>query len=425
MKYRQLTIETVPDYLRTLPEMLSVFSSFEDLEIKEIGDGNLNFVFIAKNLLAPHETAILKQAVPFLRVVGDAWPLPRERMDSEVRALRYHFDLCPDMVPKIYYASSDMSVVIMEDLNAYKILRGEIINGKTFPKFAEHISTFLAQTLFHSSDLYLAHDVKKEKVEEAINIELCKITEDLVFTHPYEDNKANAYSPELPQASIDQIQRDPAVRAAVGEMKFAFMTHAEALLHGDLHSGSAMVNAEETYIIDPEFCFYGPIGFDVGAVLGNLYLAYFSQDYHQHVQGNDPSAYRTWLLKIAEDIWTLFDAKFRKLWVAHDSTSNAPFLGQDLNGDAGQAFRDAFMKRLLSDAVGFAACKMMRRIVGLAKVSDIADIPDLKARAKAEINGLKMGAKMVVERDTYASIAELSSLAKSISPLSGTYEVGP
>lgn len=41
-----------------------------------------------------------------------------------------------------------------------------------------------------------------------------------------------------------------------------------------------MVTFESTQVIDPEFAFYGPMGFDVGAFLGNLILAYFSQDGH-------------------------------------------------------------------------------------------------------------------------------------------------
>ncbi len=52
--------------------------------------------------------------------------------------------------------------------------------------------------------------------------------------------------------------------------------HSEALLHGDLHIGSIMANEEETCVIDPEFALFGPIGFDVGAYIGNLFLAYYA-----------------------------------------------------------------------------------------------------------------------------------------------------
>ena len=51
-----------------------------------------------------------------------------------------------------------------------------------------------------------------------------------------------------------------------------------ALLHGDLHTGSIMAEAGKTMVIDPEFAFYGPMGFDIGALLANLLLAYFASD---------------------------------------------------------------------------------------------------------------------------------------------------
>jgi 5-methylthioribose kinase len=47
-----------------------------------------------------------------------------------------------------------------------------------------------------------------------------------------------------------------------------------------------MVTVSSTKVIDPEFAFYGPIGFDVGALLANLLLSYFSQDGHAS-HGND------------------------------------------------------------------------------------------------------------------------------------------
>ena len=417
--YRQLTEATVADYLAGLPEMQARFSAFTELNVREVGDGNLNYVYIVTNRARPEETVAVKQAVPFLRIVGESWPLSRHRMDFEIAALKKESELCPEHVPELFYTSSDMSLVVMRNLKDHRILRGEMIQGKRFPLLAEHMSTFLARTLFFTSDLYLGHDAKKEAVRSAINIELCKITEDFVFTHPYDDSSTNSYNTELPRAAIDGIQKDPAVRAAVGEMKYAFMNSAEALVHGDLHIGSIMGNERETFVIDPEFAFYGPMGFDIGALIGNLYLAYFAHGWRQRDMGNDPVPYRTWLLETAEAVWNGFELKFLALWREHDaSRGGESFIGRDLdNGRSAAAFRQRFTAKLLADAIGFAACKMMRRIVGLAKVADIAGIPDLKARAVIEQQALEMGRRMVTGRHGFGSIGAVSALAREISPL--------
>lgn len=69
-------------------------------------------------------------------------------------------------------------------------------------------------------------------------------------------------------------------------MLYRFCERAQALIHGDLHTGSVMVTQDSTQVIDPEFAFYGPMGFDIGAFLGNLILAFFAQDGHAN-QEND------------------------------------------------------------------------------------------------------------------------------------------
>ena len=417
MKYNQLNEKSVVDYLKTVEVMKNIFSCFDNLEVKDVGDGNLNFVYIISNRDRQHETVVLKQAVPFLKVVGESWPLSRHRINSEIRTLQFQTSVCPDFVPEIYHFSEDMSLIIMQNLNQHAIIRAEIIAGKRFPKLADHLSTFLANTLFYSSDLALSSAQKKQKMCENINPELCKITEDFVFTHPYEDNDSNDYPPSLGQAAIDTIQKDPEVRCHVNQMKWLFMNKSEALLHADLHIGSVMANQEETYVIDPEFSFYGPMGFDIGALIANLYLAYFSQSYHQTQQENKSYSQREWLLDTIEAIWTQFEEKFLSLWRMENQKNPHHFTGQDLDGSQHHLFQHHFMQQLLADSIGFAACKMMRRIVGLAKVADITTIPDTKVRTLVETQALTMGAKMLVQRHQYTHIQAVSALARSISPL--------
>lgn len=76
----------------------------------------------------------------------------------------------------------------------------------------------------------------------------------------------------------------------MASFQFRFCERAQALLHGDLHTGSIMVTPDSTQVIDPEFGFYGPMGFDIGAFIGNLILAYFSQDGHAE-KGEDRNVY--------------------------------------------------------------------------------------------------------------------------------------
>jgi 5-methylthioribose kinase len=178
-----------------------------------------------------------------------------------------------------------------------------------------------------------------------------------------------------------------------------------------------MVNENETYVIDPEFSFYGPMGFDVGAVIGNLLMSYFSHEYRQKLLGREPYVYRKWLLDTIESVWIKFAEKFETLWI-EEQLSNPQLAWNYPEGEQHfKVLRESFIARLFSDTVGFAACKMMRRILGLAKVADIAEIEDLQERARIERMTLKLGKIMVIERDSIKDIGEVLNLAKELSPL--------
>ena len=418
MSFQQLEITTVPKYLESLENIRDIFSDFRNLQIEEIGDGNLNFVYRVTDKDRPEETVIIKQAVPYVRLVGESWPLTRDRIHAEYIALQVQKKLCPEHVPSVLHYSKEMSVIVMQNLDRHAILRGEIISGKRFPKLAEHISTFLAKTLFFTSDLYLDHKTKKESVRDSINIELCKITEDLVFTDPYEDSESNEYNPKLTSADLAKVQENGPLKLAVMEMKYQFMNHAEARIHGDLHIGSIMINEEETYVIDPEFSFYGPMGFDIGAFIGNLLMSYFSHDYRQKLLGNArPSEYRQWLLDVIVETWLKFRHKFDHYWQEHHTNSGLLTWNYADGTEDFAALREAFLDRIFSDSIGFAACKMMRRVLGLAKVADIAAIEDLEERLKIERMTLDMASNMIIHRHQIRNIESLVKVAIEISPL--------
>ncbi|HEY1608241.1 MAG TPA: S-methyl-5-thioribose kinase [Paraburkholderia sp.] len=400
-------------YLKRIPVVSALLGDGE-LDVAEVGDGNLNYVYFVGNAAAPQRGVVVKQAPPFLRLVGDAWPLRRERMQREVAALRRFGALCPQHVPQVYHADGGLYLMVMQRLGSHRVLRGGLIDGIVYPRLAEHMALYLARTLFFGSDLYLAPHTKKEAVAADINSELCKITEDLVFTYPYMDHPSNVYSPALPALAIMRLREHAPLRVAAAQMKWAFMNHAETLVHGDLHTGSIMVNDTDTYVIDPEFAFYGPMGFDIGALLANLLLAYYAQDWHERQRGRDPQKYQRWLLDQVVQVWNGFAEKFAGLWREHERDHGGAFIGGPADAPAAEAFRRQFMKRVFGDTLGFAGCKMIRRIVGMAKVADITGITDDAARAQIEVRCLRLAQALLVKRAEIASIGAVVELAAQV-----------
>ena len=265
--------------------------------IAEVGDGNLNLVFIVKG---PKGGVAVKQALPYVRLVGESWPLPLSRAHYEHMALSEQSRLTGRLVPQILHYDETQALIVMELLEPHIIMRRGMIAGTVYPKFADDISTFMARTLYFTSDLALTADKKKAMIAAfAGNTALCKITEDLIFTDPYRVAELNRWtSPQL-DAYAARWREDGDLKVAVSRLKLKFLSSAEAMLHGDLHTGSVMLTPEDTRIIDPEFAFMGPMGFDVGAVVANFLLNYFSQDGHEKTPG-DRDAYRDWVLATVE-----------------------------------------------------------------------------------------------------------------------------
>jgi 5-methylthioribose kinase len=194
----------------------------------------------------------------------------------------------------------------------------------------------------------------------------------------------------------------------VQERKWAFLTRSEALLHGDLHTGSVMVTETDTRVIDAEFAFFGPIGFDVGALLANLMLSYLAQSGHPG-EPDTIAAYRRWLLDTIEAVWSGFESKFLALW--RTSATGDAFIAELFADPAGAAaletYRHSTMARIFDDSVGFAGAKMARRILGLAHVEDLESIEDPKIRAACETKALHLARSLMLERAAIGDVRRL------------------
>jgi 5-methylthioribose kinase len=60
---------------------------------------------------------------------------------------------------------------------------------------------------------------------------------------------------------------------AVSELGSLYLEDGDCLLHGDFYPGSWVSSSDDVWVIDPEFCFFGPGEFDIGILIGHLLLA--------------------------------------------------------------------------------------------------------------------------------------------------------
>jgi 5-methylthioribose kinase len=413
-EYRILREADLRDYLALVPAMASrLGGSPEAWSIGEVGDGNLNLVFIVKGSKGG---IAVKQALPYVRLVGESWPLPLSRSHYEHLALVHQARLTPGLVPAVLHHNEALALIAMELLEPHIIMRKGLVSGISYPRFVEDITTFLARTLFFSSDLALSAAQKKEGIAAfAGNHALCKITEDLIFTDPYRQAEQNRWTSPWLDATAAKFREDLDLHVAVSRLKLKFMGSPEALIHGDLHTGSIMVTENETRVIDPEFAFYGPMGFDLGAIISNLLMGYLASAGHERSPG-ERRAFEAWVLETIEQVWTEFVRKFVGLWRT-DADGDAYPLTL-FAGESGAARleveRQAYMQRLLQDTVGFSAAKIIRRILGLAHNIDFELIEDPRARATCEARSLRLARTMMVDTPSFPTIGAVTRAAREL-----------
>ena len=414
--YRILDVCGLRDLLAGLPLRELLGGNPKDWSIEEVGDGNLNLVFIIR---AAASGAAVKQALPYVRLVGDSWPLPLSRAHYEHMALSHQAENSPGLVPVIHHYDETLALIVMELLDPHIIMRHGMMAGTVYPGFAEDISTFMAANLFRTSALALPADRFKGLIADfAGNTALCKITEDLIFTEPYMIAENNRWTSPWLDGHAATIRSDADLKCAVSRLKLKFMGSPEAMIHGDLHTGSVMLTADDTRVIDPEFAFMGPMGFDVGALIANLLLNYFSQVGHEGSVGAR-DAYRNWILDTVEQVWTQFRRKFISLWESQGGGDGYPSeMFEDSLGTAILAReREAYMDRLFRDTLGFAAAKMIRRILGLAHNIDLEWIEDERTRAIAEARSLLLARDLMVNTDCYGNIGTVTAAARRLNEL--------
>ncbi len=371
--------------------------------VREVGDGNLNLVFLVDG---PAGSVCVKQALPYLRVAGPSWPMTLERAYYEQL---YYAAVAPHVgaaIPRVFHYDAELHAIVMESLTPHVILRRGLIAGHRYANVGRDIGEYVARAGFFTSDLAEPFERKFERLARfAGNTELVRISVDLIFTDPYLESPRNRHTRPQLDRDVAALRADGAAKAAAAELGRRFLGETQALIHGDLHSGSIMVTATDTRVIDPEFAFYGPLGFDLGAFLGNLVLAWCAQPGLERSPG-ERDAHRDWILDQAKAFWTAFRDRFLALWREPAHGDAWPVAMFRAPGDAAalESARRRYLDALFADMLGYAACKMIRRVVGFAHVADLDDIADPARRARCERSALAIATHWLTRRQECRSI---------------------
>ena len=337
------------------------------------------------------KTAVVKQADKYLRSSGRRLDLSRNRIEAEI--LQIQNELAPEYIPEVYDYNETLAALTMENISEYKNMRYELINQQIFPDFSENISDFLTRVLIPTTDLILNRGEKKNRVKSFTNIDMCDISEDLVLTEPYDDyKKQNIVTPGNEKFVEKQLYEDEDLHAEVAWLRNNFMNNAQALVHGDLHTGSIFINQTGLKVIDPEFAFYGPMGYDIGNVLAHLVFP-LVLDQTRKAYNED---FQMWLLTNIKEIYDKVWVKFKTFY-----EENVHFKLY-----RNEQFKQRYLKSIMADALGYTGTEIIRRVVGDSKVKELSLITEDK-KVHAERLLVNYGKHLIKNRENISSGNEL------------------
>lgn len=375
-KHFLMNKEEILDYLISN----EIFKNKENLEINELSDGNINYVFRIYDKISK-KSIVVKQSDEYLRTSHRNLDPYRSKIEKEILEIEYK--LSNGLVPKIYHYDENLHLIIMEDISEYKNLRKELMNRKIFNFFANDITEFIVNTTLCMTDLVLDKYEKKENVKLFINKELCDITEDLVFTEPYYNYKNRNIITKGNEEFVEKyLYKDEKLHTEIAILRNNFMNNSQSLIHGDLHSGSIFINENGIKVIDPEFAFYGPIGYDMGNVIGNLFFALFNSKYTDKNE-----KFIKFLNDTISNIYNLFKEKLYKKY--DEIVEFKLYKTKD--------FKIQYITKILEDTIGYAGTEIIRRIVGDSKVLEV-NIDNVEEKLKFERELIKIGIYLIKNR---------------------------
>lgn len=351
--YTILDTAGVPGYLDVRPELAARVGHITSVD-EANGDGNINRVFLVRG---ERGSLVLKQGLPYVRVIA-SWAFPPDRTRHEALAYQRWAPFSDRLVPAVYGYDAANYVLAMEDLSDHTMWRQALCDGAVYADAAPAMGRLIARVAFHTSAFGLEQRALKAHLAESVNPELCKLMEDLIFAEPYVPHEHNDYGPEL-EPFVTALRGDVRVRDAVAHLKYQYMTRAEALVHGDFHTGSVMVRDGSYRAMDTEFSFYGPIAYDLGTLWGHVLIALA----RVHALRR-PEALVESVRGLLGASWRAFVIEFEALWP------------QRIDRSFTDGFRARWLGEVFGDALGFAACEANRRVICIGHVSDLEQLDD-------------------------------------------------
>jgi len=231
------------------------------ISVEKPGEGNMNVVL---RVVTDKRSFIIKQSRPYVEKYKDI-EAPVERIAVEKNFYQAVRDNAVNAhIPHILGYDSTENLLLLEDLghceDMVSIYQKRTISAKELDRL-----------------IFILGLIHRKKVQDDFpeNIEMRRLNHQHIFVLPFlEDNGFNLdeVQPGLQELSI-HFKDDDALKRVVNHIGEKYLSPGNTLLHGDYYPGSWMTEADNLYVIDPEFAFAGFPEYDLGIMVAHIIMA--------------------------------------------------------------------------------------------------------------------------------------------------------
>ena len=362
-------------------------------------DGYVNIIHVVKDVDSQKSVA-LKQVLPYVRAVQEAgghFPLPMSRMNVETAVFQLWRSLSPELIPDVYWKDVENGILIMEDLSKFKLLRFSLMRQQQFSHVPAALGSFLGKSAFYFSDQYLEPALKHELTQALANPQMHALFDHFIFEETFFHK--TAINP-LVEDEVIHLLADKALQREVLLLRNRYNTCPQTIIHNDFHTSNICVGETAVKIFDAESATFGPTGFDLGRLIGNLILNYASWEGIDTITPAEKADFRDYLLGFITEVYQQFAQTFSSHWLAE---ARPEYRGVE-------SFLDSYLRQVLQDLVGYAGCVCLARIYDQAECYEYQMFRTVEQKADAQRLAIRLTKALIMNRTQIETIHDLTAL---------------
>ena len=347
------------------------------------GDGHINYVFKVKGLMKSY---VLKQGLADPRNLNGGTTVASYRNEAECDTIRILHEIVPEYVPEILYQDRENHIFIMEFIENLKAVRFQLIKENQIANLGLEVGDFLARSAFYTSEFFLDRARFRSLQSRFENTELRQIMEDGIFLNRFgADLDKDAYHQ---WERFRQITDDPACQTNRLALRRTFMTHSDCLIHADFHTSNVFLSEDGLKMLDFEFSFMGPFGYDMGYFTGSLIAAYCAACFKNYPTEEERKQCKVYLLSTMKMLFESYNHTFISSW---DADAKDEYKGQ-------LGLQEILLTEMLQDSVGYAAITNWCRTTDIWSLPEYRAIEDEDARRYAMTMAVLLDHELIINR---------------------------